>query len=72
MTSDEKPLLCDRPELQESCDKWASLFSEADTVQKSIWQENLVIVAKSIDECLNNCKVSAAAAGPSHGGQASD
>ena len=58
------------PELEESRDKWVSLFSGPDTVQKFMWQEDSVSVAKFMNGCLD--KVYAPAAGPSHDGQASD
>ena len=66
----EKHLVFESPEMQESRDRWAILFSEPTTVQEFVWQEDLGKVAKLISECLD--KFYAAAAGLSHDGQASD
>ena len=66
---DEKHLLSEGPELQENRDKWASLFSGPDIVHEFMLHD-IVSVAKFINVNLDKAYVPAA--GPSHGGQASD
>jgi len=60
---DEKHLLFECLELQETRDKWASLFSGPDMHRNSCGR-------KFINECLG--KIYAPAAGPYYDGQASD
>ena len=67
---DEKHLLFECSEFQDVSDKWASLFSGLDTVQESMWQEDLVSVTNFLDGCLDTADVSVA--GVSFDGHASD
>ena len=68
--SDEKHLLSEGPGLQENRGKWASLFSEPDSVHEFMLQDDLVRVAVFINKCLEKALVPAAV--PSHDGQAFD
>lgn len=70
ISGDEEHQFSERLDLQESRDKRASLFSGPDTFQELMQQSDLVSVAEIISECPD--KVYVPAAGPSHGGQASD
>lgn len=65
---DEKHLIFDCPALQSVRHRYRRLFTGIPTMRLFMWQDDLVGVAKFIDECLEIVY----SAGPLNGGQASD
>ena len=65
---DEKHLVFECPALQAVRDKYARLFHAVTTMRLFVWQDDLVGVAKFLDECLEIVYT----AGPLQGGQASN
>ncbi len=65
---DEKHLVFECPALQHVRHKYGQLFIGVPTMRLFMWQDDLVGVAKFLDECLEVFY----SAGPPHGGQASN